>query len=323
MDSKKFLDQVYYNHDLKKWTPSADSIYGQHLESILEKMADIMGESFQDFRFVLYEHQMHLPLPEFKLTGPDVILIFLSDENSTVPMGICDKFFAIFKSYYPYQENIKNYIAFPIGYSNSAKMTKFIEFDDRKYDASYAGNFFGNRLEFYRQFTWLKYLPPFSIPTRWLKTLYCKVITKLKIFQPRKFVNTFGTSICYWSGGFAKGLSREEYAEIISDTKIALCPKGFRSTECFRLFETMRLGCVIVSDELPPSRWYKNSPIVIESDWLHIQDTIDKLRHDPEKMRSIHQQTIDWWKNVCSDEAVAQYLVDEITRIKSMSVSSE
>jgi hypothetical protein len=317
MSEKHFYDRLYYNSNQVLWRADPKMIYGFHLESILSKLADILGDTYHDFRFVVYDHQMHLPLPDFKITGQDVILIFLADENSTVPLEICDKFFAIFKAYYPLEENVRNILAFPIGYSNSASLTRFIPFKEREYFTSYAGNFLGNRLDFYRQFTWLRYLPPFPINSPRLRTLYFKILTKFKIFRPRKFIDTFGKSICYWSGGFAKGLSRDEYATIISETKIALCPKGFRSTECFRLLETMRLGCVIVSDELPPSRWYKDSPIIVETDWLNIGKILEALRSDPEKMLALHQKTLEWWENVCSDEAVAQYLADGILRLKS------
>ncbi len=316
MKDKQFFDRLYHDYDKKLWRASPSNIYGLHLESILSGLAEILGDSYYDFRFLVYEHKLRVPTPNFEMTGKDVILIMLADEKSSVPLEICDQFFAVFKAYYPLEENVRNILAFPIGYSNSASLTSFRPFEGRKYDATYAGNFLANRLDFYRQFTWLRFLPSFPINNVRLRTLYFKILTKLKIFRPRKFIDVFGKSICYWSGGFAKGLSREDYAEIISETKIALCPKGFMSTECFRLLETMRLGCVIISDELPPSRWYKDSPIIIERDWLNIGKVINELRQDPKRMLELHQKTLDWWNTRCSDEAVSQYLANEIRRLK-------
>jgi hypothetical protein len=315
MNQQTFQKNLYFYYDLSKWRADPKSIYGIHLENVLVKLEKILGEEYHRFRFLVYEHQMHLPIPDFKMYGKDVILIMLSDENSTVPTELCDKFYAILKSYYPLENNTNNIIAFPIGYSNSASLTRFIPFENRTYDASYAGNFLGNRLDFYRQFNFLRLLPPFPIKNRLLRTYYYKILTKLKLYRPKMYHNTYGNSICYWSGGFAKGLAREEYANIISNTRIALCPMGFRSTECFRLMETMRLGCVIVSDELPPSRWYKNSPIIIVKDWLNISKVLDGLINDPERLLKLHQQTLNWWKDVCSDEAVAAYLASEIRRL--------
>jgi len=316
MTEKNYYDRMVYNANLKPFRPSSTCIYGVHMEKVLSRLADILGETYYEFRFVYYEHRLRIPLPKFEITGKDVILIMIGDEKSSVPLELCDQFFAIIKTYYPLETNVRNIIAFPIGYSNSATLTSFIPFEERKYDATFAGNFLGNRLDFYRQFTWLRYLPPFQIGNKRLRTLYFKILVKLKIFRPRLFKDNFGKSICYWSGGFAKGLTREEYAEIISESKIALCPKGFISTECFRLMETMRLGCVIVSDELPPSRWYEHSPIVVTKDWLHIEDFVKDLLKDPKRLAEIHRDTLNWWETVCSDEATAKYLAEEILRLK-------
>lgn len=311
-----FLDKVFYNYDQQQWRPDPKAIYGAHLESLLSKLAIILGDLYYEFRFVFYDHNLHAPLPDFKIKGDDVILIFVADERSTVPLELCDQFFAIFKNFYPYGENVENFISFPMGYSNSAPLTEFIPFDQRRYSASYAGNFLANRLDFYRQFNWLKYLPPFPIESMPIRKAYFKLLTKSGLFRPRSYEGNFGNSYCYWSGGFAKGLPREKYAEIISGTRIALCPKGFITTECFRLMETMRLGCVIIADELPPSRWYKDSPILVVKDWLHIRQVVEDLQKDPDLLMDIHQKTLAWWNDVCSDDAVAAYLADEVRRLK-------
>ncbi len=315
MSESKHLDNLYFYAHLGKWKPDPSAIYGFHLSNVLSELAALLGDDYYRFRFVVYEHKMHLPFPEFKMSGDDVILIMLSDEDSKVPLELCDRFFAIIKAYYPLEENVRNILAFPIGYSNSASLTRFIPFADRNYDASYAGNFLSNRLDFYRQFNLWRFLPPFQIRSHRIRTSFFKLLTRLKLYRPQMYRDTFGKSLCFWSGGFAKGLSRDEYAEVISNTRIALCPMGFRSTECFRLMETMRLGCAIVSDKLPPSRWYKDSPIIVERDWLHIRKTVRRLLADPAALEDLHRKTLEWWDKICSDEAVASYLADELRRL--------
>jgi hypothetical protein len=316
MSEKNFYDNFIYNYNQLPWRAQQEQIYGLHLESIMEKLAIDLGDLYYKFKFVIYDHNMYKPIPEFLTQGKDVILIFLSDEKSSVPLDLRDKFFAIFKSYYPLEENLENCIAFPIGYSNSAALTEFVQFEDREYDASFAGNFLSNRLDFYRYFTFLKWLPPFQVKINFLKKIYFKALTKLKLFRSREFRGNFGNSRVFWSDGFAKGLPRGEYARIISETKIALCPKGFMSTECYRLLETMRLGCVVVADELPPSRWYKNSPIIVTTNWLNIEKTVNDLLSSPERMLEIHKNMLMWWNNVCSDDAVASYLADEVRKLE-------
>jgi len=318
MNERSVLEKVVYQFDLMPWIPDKNQIYGDHLVNVLRELSLELGERYWDFTFVVYDHKMRKPLPDFKTSGRNVILIFLADEMSTLPETLCDSFFAIFKAFYPLEKAHRNILPFPVGYSNSAAMAEFIPFPGRKYDASFAGNFLSNRLDFYRQFNFLRYLPPFPIYASSVRKYYAKILQKFRIFRPTTYTNRFGKSICYWSDGFAKGLPREEYAKIISETKIALCPKGFISTECYRLMETMRLGCVIISDELPPSHWYRDSPIIVTKNWLHIDKLVNELLGDPERMLEIHGKTLDWWRDVCSDRAVALYLAGEIRRLENV-----
>jgi hypothetical protein len=75
----------------------------------------------------------------------------------------------------------------------------------------------------------------------------------------------------------------------------------------------------MIADSLPPSRWYKDSPIIIETNWLKIGSVIQGLMQNPEKMDEIRRKTLEWWEKVCSDEAVAKYLADEINRLNAQS----
>lgn len=315
---KKFLQKVRYYYNLESWEADPEKIYGCHLENILKILEELLGEIYYEYKFLIFDKKPRIPIPDFELFGDDVILLFLSDEKSTLPTEVCDKFFAIFKSYYPLDKNIKNIVDFPMGYSNTSELTRHIPFDDRAYDVSFAGNFQGSRLDFYRSSSYLRILPPWPVKNHRVSTAYSKALRKLGIFKAGEKPSSFGNSLIYWTDGFAKGFSRKEYAEILSQTRVALCPTGFISPESFRLFEAMKLGCVlVVSDQLPPSRWYKNSPIIVEKNWLKINKVIRDLIKNPDELRSIHEQTLNWWNDVCSDQAVARYLADEILRLRA------
>ena len=82
--------------------------------------------------------------------------------------------------------------------------------------------------------------------------------------------------------------------------------------------EVMRLGCIIVSDELPPSRWYEGAPFIRVRDWFHVRDVVNGFIQDPARMLELHQKTLDWWERRCSDEAVARYLAEEILRLMAV-----
>lgn len=304
----------FFQPDGSPWRPEPESIYGDHLDRLLVELSK-EWERYGEFDFVVYSHPVYATIPEFKKCGQDVILIFLSDEEGLIPVELSGKFFAILKTYWPQEKSLGNIISFPIGYSNSVRFTRFVPFETRSYSASYAGNFFPNRWDFYRQFSALRFFPPFPIPSTFAKKIFWHLYKRAGLFQPGEKTNWIPNARVYFSGGFAKGLPREEYGEIISQTKIALCPRGFISTECFRLFETMRLGCVIVADELPPTVWFKDSPIIVERNWLNIRPVIEKLLADPERLLDLHRQTLDWWENVCSERASARYLASELQAV--------
>lgn len=51
--------------------------------------------------------------------------------------------------------------------------------------------------------------------------------------------------------GFNNGDDYNKYAYYLQNSKIVLSPKGFHSTECFRFYEAMRQGCIVITEELP------------------------------------------------------------------------
>src|SRR3989304_4143877 len=51
---------------------------------------------------------------------------------------------------------------------------------------------------------------------------------------------------------FTEGLSRKDYYELLSRTKIAICPSGPETPDTFRFYEALESGCVpIVDDKIP------------------------------------------------------------------------
>jgi hypothetical protein len=72
----------------------------------------------------------------------------------------------------------------------------------------------------------------------------------------------------------------------------------------------MRLGCVIVSDKLPPNRFYKNSPLIQLEHWFDLFTTVQDLMNNQEKMYIISDKTLKWWNDICSPAAMARYTVN-------------
>mgnify|MGYP001628136024 FL=1 len=87
-------------------------------------------------------------------------------------------------------------------------------------------------------------------------------------------------------------------------------------TECFRHFEAMRAGCVIISEPLPDTPFYKDSPLIQIKDWNEGCKVVEDLLNDESKLEEIHRKTLSWWKEKCSEQATAQYIIENIEKLE-------
>lgn len=93
------------------------------------------------------------------------------------------------------------------------------------------------------------------------------------------------------------------YSLDMMQTKICCVPRG-TIAETNRLYEAMRYGCVIVTEPLPPGRWFfEGAPFVTIGDWREAGPVIESLLADPQRLNQLHQQTLAWWQSHGSEEA--------------------
>ena len=96
------------------------------------------------------------------------------------------------------------------------------------------------------------------------------------------------------------------------NTKIALSPRGV-SHETFRTYEAMRAGCVVVTDR-QLSSWFTNGwPLIEVENWFGVGDLVDELINDPARLTDLSSKTLAWWQQECSEEAVAHYIVRQLS----------
>ena len=115
--------------------------------------------------------------------------------------------------------------------------------------------------------------------------------------------------------GWAKGLSMQEYAETMHNTKVALCPKGYTSSETFRYFEAAKAGCVIISEPKPNVWFYEDAPHIEIKDWLELPSILPDILQDESLLLHHHNLTKKWWNEKCSPKAVGQYITKELNKI--------
>ncbi|SHN02819.1 hypothetical protein SAMN04488057_105306 [Cyclobacterium lianum] len=290
------------------------------IKQVIFELREALGDTFFNFEFFIYSHHNvnkrnpdavkdTMPPSGNLVSKQKKILLYLSDEGGLDPSDYADKYFAIFKAYIGNKAQASNVFPLALGYVNAVPEFPDKPIKERKYNVFFRGNLNMNRIDFYRTFSRLRYLlPAESITTH---EYYRKLLLRIK----NDFSSIFEQSIVMFNDGFKVGFSPEKYGEVLSDSKIVLCPKGYFMTECFRHFEAMRAGCVIISEPLPATPFYKESPIIQIENWDVGKVVIQSLLKDEDTMERIHEQTRKWWLEKCSEKATANYIIERLENL--------
>jgi len=281
------------------------------VEETLNQLRLLMGIEFEDYLFYIFSNHNSGRIPEslYLSTSKKKVLIYVSDELGTDPSEFSSNYYAIFKAYIGAGNFAVNVFPFPLGCVNGVPKLKLVPVAKRKFNLFFRGNLNTNRIDFYRTFSHFSQLFPPQ------KILSHKLYKKFLLWFQSDFRNFFQNSIIIFNKNFKGGYSLTEYGEILSESKIVLSPMGFNSSECFRLYEAMRAGCVIISEELPPVLFYHNSPIIQVSNWNDGIKIAGELISDIKKMEVLQQKTLNWWESVCSEKATASYIFNKLKSI--------
>lgn len=104
------------------------------------------------------------------------------------------------------------------------------------------------------------------------------------------------------------------YGDHMMDARVALAPRG-TSLESYRVFEGWRYGCVVVADAAGPQPFYAGAPLVLLRTWDQLDEVLDELFADPARMQRLHEASLDWWRDVCSGEAVGRGLAARLAPV--------
>jgi hypothetical protein len=287
------------------------------LKDLFQKLYSLMGDIFSDYVFFIFSYdrkQNILPESAIFETSKKKILIYISDESGNIPYYLSPYYYGIFKMYLQLNKFcVDNIFNFPLGCVKNVPQLPVIPIAERKYNVFFCGNLNQARLSLYY------YLLFGNIPHKIIRKAiqFLSRINLVKgLFTRITFDHKFSSSYIRFTNGFKKGLSPKLYGEVLANSKIVLCPKGFHSTECFRHFESMRAGCIIISEKLPPTFFYKDSPIIQISDWLEGINIVNELINDTAEMENRSKKMLDWWEKHCSENATAHYIVKCIDIIK-------
>ena len=111
--------------------------------------------------------------------------------------------------------------------------------------------------------------------------------------------------------GSAFGLGPEAYTQALANARVALAPRG-NFDETYRLIEAARLGCVVVSEPLPPRWYYQGCPAVILEKWSELPGILKGLLNDPERLQDLSARGRQWWDSTISEPSIAKFIAERI-----------
>ncbi len=220
--------------------------------------------------------------------GENVVVILISDEKHAIPRYHNDVRI-VFKQYVP-SVLAPNVHPIPLGCMNGFPDLAVKSLNDRQIDFSFVGYLHESRRDFAGALRAACEKEKFS----------CHIgITP----QP------------------ATGMPVGDYAHILNNTKVALCPSGAASPESFRVFEAARAGCVVLTSPKPRTWFYDRFPGIQIESWQGLDKALALLLSDTRVLEALQNKHLEWWENTCSPGVVARYI--EALVLRSLAQGNE
>lgn len=248
------------------------------LDVIVEHISYSCKQKFQ-FLYNIWKY----PLPV--LERPTIVFMTSYEEGLPTPQEYIDNpnITHIFRHYYS-KETSKKVHHIPLGYVQGFEQIKTFSLNSRPIDYFFSG-------------TMNQHDRP-------------EMITVLRQYSkqnPRGLINI--------TPGWKTGFSERNHGILLQQSKIALVPNGFTSSESFRFFEAAYAGCIIICLEKPPAWYYDKSPHFTIKNWSEAPELIEKLLENikDEKMENELSSQISSYSNyVISPNSVAKFVMEKL-----------
>ena len=261
---------------------------------------------FKDYLFIMYGNNGNeLPLSRF-IQHDKKILIWRSNENKLNRVSELKKDYKhIFTNYH---WDIDNTTSLQLGCHSDTKNKTIIPIKERLFNITFTGCLNRNRVQIVSELL--------NVNSKWISLgmLLNKKLTLRIINQLLKY--KYNNDYYQFNDGFNNGLNEEDYNFILRNTKIALVPKGWVNTETFRLYEAMKWGCVVISEELPQREYYKNIPIIQVKNWRDGLRIANELIMDIPTLDKMSKTNKEFYKRNLSPEATADLILKTINESK-------
>jgi hypothetical protein len=254
---------------------------------VAERLAHLLSDEYR----VIVKYDRAQPLPEYSDNNRNVV-ISTSRETHDVPGEFFrEDVFIIFQHYFMldgWGDPLYNPLAYPmpLGPFKEAKGKIVKPLSERKYDFSFVGQMpdTGTRDCFKRH----------------LDQLVDKSGDKFKYFIK-------------YTDGFGQGLPTEEYTDVLSESRVSLCPKGAHSYETFRFFESIMMGAIPLVEQLP-RLWYYESAPHFKTVWRDLDRTLSRILNFTKvpDCRDFLYQVANYCNDTLNPENLAKHLRDKV-----------
>ena len=75
---------------------------------------------------------------------------------------------------------------------------------------------------------------------------------------------------------------------------------------------TLLIGLIITEK----AWFFKEFPGFQLNSWFELSSLLIQLKKNPEKMKEIQKATLNYYKNNCSEKAVANYIIHQLTLLR-------
>lgn len=115
------------------------------------------------------------------------------------------------------------------------------------------------------------------------------------------------------TGSFQESLGHasSRYLEVLAQTRLCPAPRG-TAHETLRIYEALRLGCIVISDRLPSHPFYAGSPIIQISDWKRLPALLQDLERDPGRLAALQRSSLAYWRDILSEAALARHYANAL-----------
>lgn len=285
--------------DYEPYKVNGETHLGKTLTILQETMPD-----FYDYIFIVHGGDTsELPnTADASWFDKKRVLLWDSAEHKYIPeKQLIGKYHHIFANYYWDTDNITS---IPLG-CYSPPNQQIIPMEERLHNMSFIGCLNRNRLQLASMLSKIPYLAIILASYAKEYRMLGLINHMIKWLHPRDYFK--------FTPDFGKGFDQTTYNNLLHSSKISLCPRGWSNVECFRIYESMRAGCVVITEKLPNRSYYKDIPAIQVNNWKEgLQIAADLLKDRSVLLTRLGEASRHFYETKLSPEATAKIIISKL-----------